>query len=147
MPACRRSTKTTRLSRPWPVRALRTAITGADAAMIATPEYNGSIPGQLKNVVDWASRPAGSGVLVGKPIAVVGSSPSAYGASWAQAELRKVLGNAGARVLDRELAVTRAHDAFGPDGRLTDPALAHRLRGALDELVQVSTEQLATAPR
>lgn len=120
------------------VRALRTALTAADALLIATPEYNGSIPGQLKNVVDWASRPPDAGALAGKPVAVVGASPSRYGASQAQAELRKVLGNAGAQVLDRELPVTRGHEAFTPDGRLADPALVQRLRKLVDDLAAIA---------
>lgn len=117
-----------------PVQALRLAIADADALLIATPEYNGSIPGQLKNAVDWASRPYGDAVLTGKPVAVVGASPSPYGAAGAQAELRKVLGRAGARVLDRELCVGRAHEAFGPDGQLRDPELERGLSDLLDEL-------------
>lgn len=117
-----------------PVRAMRWAIADADALLIATPEYNSSIPGQLKNAVDWASRPYGEGVLTGKPVAVMGASPSPYGAAWAQAELRKSLTGTGARVLDREFYVARAHEAFGPDGRLRDPALQGALRGLLHDL-------------
>jgi len=119
---------------PQPVRALRTAISDADALLIATPEYNSSIPGQLKNAVDWASRPYGQGVLRAKPVAVVGASVSAYGAARAQAELRKALTTAGAQVLDRELQVARAHEAFGPEGQLQDPELRNGLRDILADL-------------
>jgi chromate reductase len=76
---------------PAAVRGLRDAIESADALLIATPEYNASIPGQLKNALDWASRPFATNVLRGKPVAVIGASTGPFGAVWAQAELRKVL--------------------------------------------------------
>ena len=74
---------------------MRAAIAGADALLFSTPEYNSSIPGQLKNALDWASRPVGESVLRNKPVAVVGASTGAFGAVWAQAELRKVLSATG----------------------------------------------------
>jgi chromate reductase len=86
------------------VARLRAAITSADALLFVTPEYNSSVPGALKNAVDWASRPAGASPLRNKPVAVIGASTGMFGAVWAQAELRKVLGATGARVLDVELA-------------------------------------------
>ncbi len=116
---------------PEVVRSLRAAIGAADAVLIATPEYNSSIPGQLKNVVDWASRPFPDNELRDKPVAVVGASTGLFGAVWAQAELRKVLRATGARVIDRELPVGQAHAVFTPDGRLADP----ELRSALNELL------------
>lgn len=116
------------------VQALRLAIAGADALLIATPEYNGSIPGQLKNAVDWASRPYGDAALTGKPVAVMGASPSPQGAAGAQAELRKVLARVGAQVLDRELTIGRAHEAFTPDGQLRDPDQARHLTTLLTAL-------------
>jgi chromate reductase, NAD(P)H dehydrogenase (quinone) len=126
--------------RPPPaVAALREAIAGADAILVATPEYNGSVPGVLKNAVDWASRPHRESALWGKTAAVIGASTGAYGALWAQADLRKALGTAGARVLDRDLPVGRAGDAFDDAGNLIDQALADRLSthiGALIELAQ-----------
>ena len=98
---------------PVPVAALRAAIARADALLIATPEYNGSIPGVLKNAVDWASRPFPGNALRDKPVAVIGASTGMFGAVWAQAELRKVLRTAGARVVDGELAVGHADLGFG----------------------------------
>jgi chromate reductase len=83
---------------PPAVAQMRAAVAGADAILFATPEYNASIPGQLKNAVDWLSRPQSTSVLRNKPVAVVGASTGAFGAVWAQAELRKVLATAGARV-------------------------------------------------
>src|ERR671925_160993 len=84
---------------------LRAALAAADAVLIATPEYNSSIPGQLKNAIDWASRPLATNVLRNKPVAVVGASTGGFGAVCAQAELRKVLAALGARVLDLEVPV------------------------------------------
>jgi chromate reductase len=122
---------------PPAVADLRAAIAGADALLIATPEYNGSIPGQLKNALDWASRPFPGNALRGKPAAVIGASQSAFGAIWAQAETRKVLAHAGARVVDGELAVAHAHEGTFRDGdRLADPGLGTTLADLLAELVR-----------
>jgi chromate reductase, NAD(P)H dehydrogenase (quinone) len=123
---------------PEAVARLRAAIAGADALLIATPEYNSSVPGQLKNALDWASRPLATSVLRNKPVAVVGASASAFGAVWAQAELRKVLGATGARVIDAELAVPHAHERFDDDGRLDD----EELRDGLCEVLQLLVAEL-----
>jgi chromate reductase len=123
---------------------LRAAIEGADALLIATPGYNGSIPGQLKNAVDWASRPAGAGALWGKPVAVVGATTGSYGAIWAQADLRRSLGIAGARVLEAELPVARAHERFDGEGSLLDEQLRERLAGMVRELA-AAAERLPAA--
>lgn len=120
---------------PAAVKRLRRKIAAADAVVIATPEYNGSIPGGLKNAIDWASRPFPGNAWRDKPVAVVGASTGIFGAVWAQAELRKSLGVAGARVVDAELAVGGAHEAFSPSGGLRDPSLARRLRDVVAELV------------
>jgi len=101
---------------PWAVRALREMVAQSDAVLFATPEYNSSIPGVLKNALDWVSRPLASGPLKGKDVAVVGASTGMFGAVWAQAELRKVLAAMGARVVDRELPVILAADAFSAAG-------------------------------
>ncbi len=84
---------------PPAVARMRAAVAGADAIVFATPEYNASVPGQLKNAVDWLSRPRVGAALQNKPVAVIGASTGAFGAVWAQAELRKVLATAGARVV------------------------------------------------
>ncbi len=116
--------------------AFISAIRAADAVLFVTPEYNGSIPGVLKNAVDWASRPTpATSALANKPVAVIGASTGMFGAVWAQAELRKALGLAGARVLDQELAVPTAHEAFKDDGRLARGATRRRLREILAQLV------------
>jgi chromate reductase len=119
---------------PGPVHELRRAITAADAVLIATPEYNGSIPGQLKNALDWVSRPLADSPFRGKPTAVIGASTSAYGAMWAQAELRKVLGLMGARVIESGLAVPTAEDHLDEHGHLLDPEMRERLADVLAEL-------------
>jgi chromate reductase len=97
---------------PAAVGDLRAAMREADAVLIATPEYNSSIPGALKNALDWASRPAGESALMGTPAAVIGASTGMFGAVWAQAETRKVLGALGGRVLEREFPFARAQDAY-----------------------------------
>ena len=110
------------------VQALRDAIAGADAVLIATPEYNGSVPGALKNAIDWASRPRGSAALDNKPVAVIGTSTGSFGGVWAQADLRRILKTARARVVEHELAVPKAHERIAETGRLIHDE-------AVDELV------------
>src|SRR2546421_5455846 len=100
------------------VEALRDAIAAADAVLFAPREFNGSVPGQLKNAVDWASRPRGSAALMNKPVAVVSASTGSFGGVWAQADLKRILGTAGARVVGEELAVPRAHERLAEHGRL-----------------------------
>ncbi len=103
---------------PHAVAELREAIAEADGLLIATPEYNSSIPGVLKNAIDWASRPRATTPLQGKPAAVIGATTGSFGAVWAQAELRKVLASTGARVVDLELPLSKADEAFDDDGAL-----------------------------
>jgi len=128
---------------PAAVARFRDAIAGADAVLFSTPEYNSSIPGQLKNALDWASRPIATNVLRNKPVAVVGASTGAFGAVWAQAELRKVLSAIGARVVPGELAVGLARTRFDDDGRLHDETIAEGLREVLDGLVAAAQERAA----
>ena len=128
---------------PLGVRLLREAIADADALLIATPEYNASIPGVLKNALDWASRPFPDNCLRGKPVAVIGASTSVFGAIWAQAELRKVLRTIGARALEAELPVAAAHDAFDDHGRLRQPALAAALAATVCDLLEQPAQKVA----
>ena len=90
----------------------------------------------LKNTLDWASRPYPTNVLRRKPVAVIGASTGFFGAVWAQAELRKILSACGARVLDRQLPVARASDAFAPHGSLADPELTAALAEIVRDLVR-----------
>jgi chromate reductase len=122
-------------SRHESLRSLAAAIDRADVVLFATPEYNHSIPGALKNALDWLSRPLAESPLRGKPVAVIGASTGLFGAVWAQAELRKVLSAIGARVIDRELPVGLAADAFAEQGRLADPDLELVLADVLAELL------------
>jgi chromate reductase len=125
------------------VERWRRAIANADAVLFATPEYNASIPGWLKNAVDWASRPFSDTVLRNKPVAVIGASTGMFGAVWAQAELRKALGTAGARVVDRELPVPEADEAFDVDGELLEEDLSLELSGILAELLESAERRAA----
>jgi chromate reductase len=130
---------------PPAVGALRAAVAGADAVLFATPEYNSSVPGALKNALDWASRPIATNVFRDKPVAVIGSSAGMFGAVWAQAELRKVLAAMGARVADVEVAVGRAAEKFDADGRLVDEEVRSQLRDALASLTGEIAPLLAAA--
>ena len=126
---------------PDAVDRLKAAIADADAVLIATPEYNASIPGALKNALDWVSRPLAASPIRTKPVAVIGASTSAFGAVWAQRELKKVLGVMGARVLDVELPVAKA------DRALADPdaELRAALAGVVDELVAATESERVAA--
>lgn len=124
---------------PAAVFDLRARIAAADALLLVTPEYNGSIPGVLKNAVDWASRPRREAALWGKTVAVAGATTGQYGALWAQQDLRRVLGIAGARVIVGELPVARAQNVFDESGRLRDQVVAERLRAHLAALVAEAT--------
>jgi chromate reductase len=119
---------------PPAVAAFRAALAGADAVLFSTPEYNSSIPGQLKNALDWASRPFATNVLRNRPVAVVGASTGAFGAVWAQAELRKVLGAAGARVVDGEVVLGHAHHKMDEAGALLDDEVRDQLVVVLTDL-------------
>jgi chromate reductase len=132
---------------PAPVRELREAIAGADAVLIATPEYNASVPGVLKNALDWASRPHATNPLRGKPAAVVGTSTGMFGAVWAQSDARKILSTIGARVVDRELPVPEAAERFGADGTLSDPEVEAQLSELLADLAEAVAAREAALSR
>jgi chromate reductase len=129
---------------PVAVRRLRGAIRLADAVLVATPEYNGTIPGGLKNAIDWASRPRGEAALAGKPAAVLGATTGLFGAVWAQADTRKALGIAGAKVLEDEFPLGQADEAFRADGLLDEPELNERLAEIVEALTD-HTAELAAA--
>jgi len=130
---------------PAAVEDLREAVAEADAVIFATPEYNSSVPGALKNALDWASRPFATNSFRNKPVAVLASSAGAFGGIWAQAELRKVLGAMGARVADVEVAVGHAAERFTPDGELVDPVVRQQLRDTLQAVLAEVATELATA--
>ena len=114
--------------------AFKEKIAGADAVLFVTPEYNRSVPGVLKNAIDWASRPVRESALTNKTVSVIGASPGQFGAMWAQQDLRRILGIAGARVVGDELPVPRVHEKFDHDGRPTDAELSELLRVVLETL-------------
>jgi len=120
---------------PPEVEEFRARVREADAVFFATPEYNSSIPGALKNALDWASRPLATNAFRNKPVAVISSSAGAFGGVWAGAELRKILGAMGARVAEAELAVGHAHDKLDDKGRVIDQEVLQGLCEALDTLL------------
>ena len=131
---------------PAAVAALRQAVAESDAILIATPEYNASIPGQLKNALDWVSRPIATNTMRNKPVAVVGASTGAFGAVWAQAELRKVLATIGARVVEGDVAVGHAPTRFDEEGHLVDDDLREQLAEVVDALlVETGARRLVAA--
>ena len=121
---------------PEPVAALKSAIGAADALLIATPEYNYSIPGVLKNAIDWASRPPATSVLLGKPIALMGASPGRFGSVRAQLALRQVSVFTDSLVMIHpELMVSGARELFDADGNVRDEATRERVRRQVNGLV------------
>jgi chromate reductase len=121
---------------PAAVQDFLDAVEESDGLLISTPEYNASVPGGLKNALDWASRPFPDNVLRDKPSAVIGASTGLFGAVWAQAEVRKALKASGAHVLESELPVGMADSAFGPGDTLADPELGARLGDLLGDLLR-----------
>lgn len=126
---------------PLAVAELRRFIAAADGLLIATPEYNASIPGQLKNALDWASRPHGRAALQDMPAAVISASPRRKGGADAAADARKVLRAAGASVIAAGLSLPRAHAHFTPGGQLADPALGYQLCTVTGELIQAAASR------
>jgi chromate reductase len=123
------------------VASFRAAVADADAVLIATPEYNGSIPGALKNALDWGSRPRDTAAFRSMPVAVIGASPGSFGGVWAQAETRKVLGLMGSRVVAGELSLGKAHERLAePDAELVD-----QLRVVIDVLVDEAAARAEAA--
>ncbi len=119
---------------PAPVQTLREQIAKADALVIATPEYNYSVPGVLKNAIDWASRPP-SQPFEGKPIALISASPGGFGGARAQYHLRQVFIYLNGLMLNRpEAMISAAHTKFDASGELTDSATADALKAVLAAL-------------
>ncbi|MGH3003283.1 MAG: NADPH-dependent FMN reductase [Gaiellaceae bacterium] len=128
---------------PATVEALRSLVRDADAVFFATPEYNSSVPGALKNALDWASRPLVTNPFRNKPVAVISSSAGAFGGVWSAAELRKVLGAMGARVTDAELSVGHAAEKLDDEGGLVDDGVRQGLADALEVLLAEAAPALA----
>ena len=127
------------------VLRLKERIAAADAVIFATPEYNHSIPGHLKNALDWVSRPLADTPLKRKPVAVIGASTGMFGAVWAQAELRKVLAAIGAQVIDRELPVPMADEIVRDREKLQARGTQSLIVGILAELLDAARPVAAAA--
>jgi chromate reductase, NAD(P)H dehydrogenase (quinone) len=122
---------------PEPVVALKAAIREADALLIATPEYNYGVPGVMKNAIDWASRPPGQSALSGKPAALMGATPGGTGTARAQLQLRQAFVFTQTLALPGpEVLVTRAHEKFDEQGRLTDETTRRYIRELLLRLAE-----------
>jgi chromate reductase len=120
---------------PEPVAEWKDLIRRSDAILVVTPEYNFGIPGVLKNAIDWASRPPGKSVLNGKPAAIMGASPGAFGTVRAQLQLRQAfVFTQTPAVLAPEVLVAKAHEKFDPEGRLTDEPTRKFVRQLLEAL-------------
>jgi chromate reductase len=120
------------------IQALHGTIASADAILIATPECNASVPGQLKNALDWASSPFPDNALRHKPVTVVGASSGRFGAAQAQAVLCKVPSTIGANVGGTGLPIGHAHNAFTADGRLADLRLTAELNDIVHQLLNAA---------
>jgi chromate reductase, NAD(P)H dehydrogenase (quinone) len=131
---------------PEAVSRIREAVRNADAVFFVTPEYNSSIPGALKNGLDWLSRPFDTNPLRYKPVAVIGASAGVFGAVWAQAELRKVLGAIGARISEGEVAVGHASERFDEHGRLNEPNLEQEVREVIATLISDAQSRMTMDP-
>jgi chromate reductase len=127
---------------PEPVDDLRSAIAAADALLVATPEYNGGAPGQLKNALDWASRPYGLAAVVGKPAGVISASTGSFGGRWAQEDVRKALRLSGAAVLGEGLAVGKAAERLVELGE-ADEEIVAGIDDVLAQLAASVAEQYA----
>ncbi|NMN94475.1 NAD(P)H-dependent oxidoreductase [Antrihabitans stalactiti] len=128
------------------VEALRTAAGDADAVLVVTPEYNGTIPGVLKNAIDWLSRPYGNGAIVGKPTAVVSVSPVQYGAKWANEDTVRSIGIAGGKVVENAvLTIGQTGEKFGDKHPRENDEIGSLLTGVVEELVGASESELLSA--
>jgi chromate reductase len=129
-----------------PVERLKQALRDADAVLIATPEYNGSVPGVLKNALDWVSRPFETNPLRGKPVAVISASTGSFGGLWAQNDLRRILGTIGARVMDDSVTVPHVHTVVDGVGELAHPETSDGLAALVEALrVELAREASQTA--
>jgi NAD(P)H-dependent FMN reductase len=119
---------------PAGVVRLRDAIRAADGLLVVTPEYNYSIPGVLKNALDWVSRPLEGNPLAGKPVAILSSSTGSFGGLWAQNDLRRILGTLHARVIAETLTVPHVHTLVDEVGELAHPETSEGIAGVLAAL-------------
>jgi chromate reductase len=133
---------------PPPARAFKVALAAVDAVLFVTPEYNRSIPGGLKNAIDWASRPYGQNSFARKPSAVIGTSPGKIGTAIAQQQLRSVLSFCNSP----QMNAPEAYIQFTPnlvtdDGRVTDPSTEEFLRKYMEDLLAFIERVYTVLPR
>ncbi|CAL9356811.1 NAD(P)H-dependent oxidoreductase [Streptomyces sp. G3] len=129
---------------PAAAAKLREAAQGAQAFLLFTPEYNGTIPAVLKNAIDWLSRPFGAGAFTGKPVAVVGTAFGQYGGVWAQDEARKAVGIAGGKVIeDLKLSIPGSVTRFAETHPADDAEVAAELTEVVARLHGHADEALA----
>jgi NAD(P)H-dependent FMN reductase len=121
---------------PEPAQRLRDRVASADRVLVVTPEYNGTMPAVLKNAIDWLSRPYGVGALAGKPLAVLGTTPTPYGGKWAHADVVRSAAVAGAVVVED---ATVSQSSIGVDV-LADAEISGRVLSALHALVDHELE-------
>jgi chromate reductase len=127
---------------PASVSAFKAQLSRADAIVIATPEYNSSLPGVLKNALDWASRPYGASAMAGKPVAIVGAG-AFDGTASAQAHLRLILSRFGVTALEQpKVYIAKSWEKFDEQGNLQDEATLHQLRALVDALLERIGEQV-----
>jgi len=121
---------------PEKVKEFKAKIRAADAILIATPEYNYSMPGVLKNAIDWASRPPGDNSFEGKPVAIMGASPGRIGTARAQYHLRQVCVSLNMHPINwPEVFVALAHEKIDENGRLKDEETREIIRELLNSLI------------
>jgi NAD(P)H-dependent FMN reductase len=129
---------------PAAAEALRTAVADADILLLVTPEHNGTMPASLKNAIDWLSRPYGAGALTGKPVAVVGTAFGQFGGVWAQDEVRKAVGIAGAQVLeDVKLAIPGSMVRFAETHPKDDAEVVEQIKAALETIEETAAVSVA----
>jgi chromate reductase, NAD(P)H dehydrogenase (quinone) len=132
---------------PEAVRAFKAAIKAADSILIVTPEYNASVPGVLKNAMDWASRPYGDNAWDGKPVGIMGASPGMLGTARAQYHLRQTFVFLNMFPLNRpEVMIARAAEKFDNEGNLKDQLTTHKIRELLESLIEWTRALQKTQP-
>jgi chromate reductase, NAD(P)H dehydrogenase (quinone) len=126
------------LAPPPAVERFRAEVAGADGVVIATPEYNRSIPAVLKSAIDWVSKPADANAWRGKPVAITGTSPGAIGTAVGQQHLRQILGVLGAVVMGGEAYISFKPGLIDADGTVTDAGTRSFLKAYVDQFVSLT---------
>ena len=131
---------------PAGVEDLRAKMEASDALLVVTPEYNASVPGALRNAIDWASRPHGASALQGLPAAIISTSPMPFGAVWANEQVRKSFTITGTPTVERELAIGKIDEKLGADGTITDEEVRDNVIQILLELEELYGQVIQELP-